>query len=148
MSPETTVSLALIFGFAGLIKVVYDLFSGTNKNAKQETEHRAKELQLMREGFQKEIQSIREEFRKEIQALRTESSAETFTTRSGIDKANMKLDEVCRSLSEQRVDIKAIDLQLKDMSKKQLEHDMRMDALDGRVTAIEEYIDRGVLGND
>lgn len=144
MTPETTVSLALIFGFAGFAKVIYDLFSGTNKNAKQEAEHRAKELQIMREGFQKEIQSIREEFRKEVQSLRTESSAETFTTRSGIDKANMKLDEVCRSLSEQRVDIKAIDLQLKDMSKKQLEHDMRMDGTDKRVDSLEDYLDRGV----
>ena len=144
MSPETTVSLALIFGFTGFIKVIYDLFTGSNKSTKQETEQRAKELQILREGFQKEIQAMREEFRKELQSIRSESSAETFTTRGGIDKANMKLDEVCRSLSEQRVDIKAIDLQLKDMSKKQLEHDMRMDVSDGRVAALEEYLDRGV----
>ena len=85
-----------------------------------------------------------EEFRKELQSLRGESSAETFTTRAGIDKANMKLDEVCRSLSEQRVDIKAIDLQLKEMSKKQVEHDMRMDGTDKRVDSLEEYLDRGV----
>ena len=144
MTPETTVSLALVFGCTGFIKVIYDLFTGSNKSTKQETEQRAKELQIMREGFQKEIQAMREEFRKELQSIRSESSAETFTTRGGIDKANMKLDEVCRSLSEQRVDIKAIDLQLKDMSKKQLEHDMRMDVSDERVAALEEYLDRGV----
>lgn len=144
MSPETTVSLALIFGFTGFIKVIYDLFTGSNKSTKQETEQRAKELQIMREGFQKEIQAMREEFRKELQSIRSESSAETFTTRGGIDKANMKLDEVCRSLSEQRVDIKAIDLQLKEMSKKQVEHDMRMDGTDKRVDSLEDYLDRGV----
>lgn len=87
---------------------------------------------------------MREEFRKELQSIRSESSAETFTTRGGIDKANMKLDEVCRSLSEQRVDIKAIDLQLKEMSKKQVELDMRMDGTDKRVDSLEEYLDRGV----
>ena len=144
MSPETTVSLALVFGFTGFIKVIYDLFTGSNKSTKQETEQRAKELQIMREGFQKEIQAMREEFRKELQSIRSESSAETFTTRGGIDKANMKLDEVCRSLSEQRVDIKAIDLQLKEMSKKQVEHDMRMDGTDKRVDSLEDYLDRGV----
>ena len=144
MTPETTVSLALVFGFTGFIKVIYDLFTGSNKSTKQETEQRAKELQIMREGFQKELQSTREEFRKELQSLRGECSAETFTTRAGIDKANMKLDEVCRSLSEQRVDIKAIDLQLKEMSKKQVEHDMRMDGTDKRVDSLEDYLDRGV----
>lgn len=144
MTPETTISLALIFGFTGFVKIVYDLFTGSNKSVKQETEQRAKELQIMREGFQKEIQAMREEFRKELQSIRSESSVETFTTRGGIDKANMKLDEVCRSLSEQRVDIKAIDLQLKEMSKKQVELDMRMDGTDKRVDSLEEYLDRGV----
>lgn len=59
----------------------------------------------------------------------------------GILKANMKLDQVCSSLNEMRVDTKAIDNQLKEMSKKQVEHDIRMDNLEDRLCRLEDTND-------
>jgi len=104
MTPESTVSFALIFGLIGAAGVLYTLISNIKKNTQEESQKR-------------------------------NSYAE------GILKANMKLDQVCSSLNEMRVDTKAIDNQLKEMSKKQVEHDIRMDNLEDRICRLEDTND-------
>lgn len=52
---------------------------------------------------------------------------------SGIIKANMKLDEVCRSLSEQRIDIRSMMSQVNENSKKLAEHDERIKIVEKKV---------------
>ena len=60
---------------------------------------------------------------------------------SGIIKANVKLDELCGKVDEQRLDVRTIDNKLNNMGKKQLEQDMRMDGLEERVCRLEERHD-------
>ena len=93
MTPESTVSLALIFGIVSAVGVVFNM-----------------------------IRSYRESL-------------------SGIIKANVKLDELCGKVDEQRLDVRTIDHKLNDMGKKQLEHDMRMDGIEERLCRLEEQHD-------
>lgn len=93
MTPESTVSLALIFGIVSAVGVVFNM-----------------------------IRSYRESL-------------------SGIIKANVKLDELCGKVDEQRLDVRTIDNKLNNMGKKQLEQDMRMDGLEERVCRLEERHD-------
>ena len=60
---------------------------------------------------------------------------------SGIIKANVKLDELCGKVDEQRLDVRTIDNKLNNMGKKQLEQDMRMDGIEERVCRLEERHD-------
>ena len=50
-----------------------------------------------------------------------------------ITKANMKLDEVYRSLSEQRIDIRSMMSQVNENSKKLTEHDERIKMVEKKV---------------
>lgn len=93
MTPESTVSLALIFGIVSAVGVVFNM-----------------------------IRSYRESL-------------------SGIIKANVKLDELCGKVDEQRLDVRTIDNKLNNMGKKQLEQDMRMDGIEERVCRLEERHD-------
>ena len=93
MTPESTVSLALIFGIVSAVGVVFNM-----------------------------IRSYRESL-------------------SGIIKANVKLDELCGKVDEQRLDVRTINNKLNNMGKKQLEQDMRMDGLEERVCRLEERHD-------
>ena len=93
MTPESTVSLALIFGIVSAVGVVFNM-----------------------------VRSYRESL-------------------SGIIKANVKLDELCGKVDEQRLDVRTIDRKLNDMGKKQLEHDMRMDGIEERLCRLEEQHD-------
>ena len=93
MTPESTVSLALIFGIVSAVGVVFNM-----------------------------VRSYRESL-------------------SGIIKANVKLDELCGKVDEQRLDVRTIDNKLNNMGKKQLEQDMRMDGLEERVCRLEERHD-------
>ena len=93
MTPESTVSLALIFGIVSAVGVIFNM-----------------------------VRAYRESL-------------------SGIIKANVKLDELCGKVDEQRLDVRAIDHKLNDMGKKQLEHDMRMDGIEERLCRLEEHND-------
>ena len=93
MTPESTVSLALIFGIISAVGVVFNM-----------------------------VRSYRESL-------------------SGIIKANVKLDELCGKVDEQRLDVRTIDRKLNDMGKKQLEQDMRMDGIEERLCRLEEQHD-------
>lgn len=93
MTPESTVSLALIFGIISAVGVVFNM-----------------------------VRSYRESL-------------------SGIIKANVKLDELCSKVDEQRLDVRAIDQKINNMGKKQLEHDIRMDGIEERLSRLEERND-------
>lgn len=93
MTPESTVSLALIFGIISAVGVVFNM-----------------------------VRSYRESL-------------------SGIIKANVKLDELCGKVDEQRLDVRAIDQKINNMGKKQLEHDIRMDGIEERLSRLEERND-------
>lgn len=55
------------------------------------------------------------------------------TERDGIIKANMKLDEVCQTTRETRLDIKAMESKIDELAKKQVEHEQRLKAVEKKV---------------
>lgn len=55
------------------------------------------------------------------------------TERDGIIKANMKLDEVCQTTRETRLDIKAMESKIDELAKKQVEHEQRLRAVEKKV---------------
>ena len=55
------------------------------------------------------------------------------TERDGIIKANMKLDEVCQTTRETRLDIKAMESKIDKLAKKQVEHEQRLKAVEKKV---------------
>lgn len=44
----------------------------------------------------------------------------------GIVKANVKLDSICNSLSEMRVDVRSLNSRIDEIAKKQAEHDIEI----------------------
>lgn len=67
------------------------------------------------------------------------------TDAEGVVKANLKLDALCRDSSETRLDIKSMRSDIEKMTKKQIEHDFRLEKIEedldsacGRITKLEE----------
>ena len=63
----------------------------------------------------------------------------------GVVKANLKLDALCRDSSETRLDLKSMKSDIEKMTKKQIEHDFRLEKIEedldsacGRITKLEE----------
>lgn len=63
----------------------------------------------------------------------------------GVVKANLKLDALCRDSSETRLDLKSMKSDIEKMTKKQMEHDFRLEKIEedldsacGRITKLEE----------
>lgn len=63
----------------------------------------------------------------------------------GVVKANLKLDQLCRDSGETRLDLKAMKADIEKMTKKQIEHDFRLEKIEedldsacGRITKLEE----------
>lgn len=63
----------------------------------------------------------------------------------GVVKANLKLDALCRDSSETRLDLKSMKSDIEKMTKKQIEHDFRLEKIEedldsacGRITRLEE----------
>lgn len=63
----------------------------------------------------------------------------------GVVKANLKLDSLCRDSSETRLDLKSMKSDIEKMTKKQIEHDFRLEKIEedldsacGRITKLEE----------
>lgn len=63
----------------------------------------------------------------------------------GVVKANLKLDALCRDSSETRLDLKSMKSDIEKMTKKQIEHDFRLDKIEddldsacGRIARLEE----------
>lgn len=63
----------------------------------------------------------------------------------GVVKANLKLDQLCRDSGETRLDLKAMKSDIEKMTKKQIEHDFRLEKIEedldsacGRITKLEE----------
>lgn len=63
----------------------------------------------------------------------------------GVVKVNLKLDQLCRDSGETRLDLKSMKSDIEKMTKKQMEHDFRlekieedMDSACGRITKLEE----------
>lgn len=63
----------------------------------------------------------------------------------GVVKANLKLDALCRDSSETRLDLKSMRSDIEKMTKKQIEHDFRLEKIEedldsacGRITKLEE----------
>ena len=60
-------------------------------------------------------------------------------------KKNLKLDALCRDSSETRLDLKSMKSDIEKMTKKQIEHDFRLEKIEedldsacGRITKLEE----------
>lgn len=67
------------------------------------------------------------------------------TDAEGVVKANLKLDALCRDSSETRLDLKSMRSDIEKMTKKQIEHDFRLEKIEedldsacGRITKLEE----------
>lgn len=67
------------------------------------------------------------------------------TDAEGVVKANLKLDALCRDSSETRLDLKSMGSDIEKMTKKQIEHDFRLEKIEedlasacGRITKLEE----------
>lgn len=67
------------------------------------------------------------------------------TDAEGVVKANLKLDALCRDSSETRLDLKSMKSDIEKMTKKQIEHDFRLEKIEedldsacGRITKLEE----------
>lgn len=67
------------------------------------------------------------------------------TDAEGVVKANLKLDALCRDSSETRLDLKSMRSEIEKMTKKQIEHDFRLEKIEedldsacGRITKLEE----------
>lgn len=63
----------------------------------------------------------------------------------GVVKVNLKLDALCRDSSETRLDLKSMKSDIEKMTKKQMEHDFRLEKIEedldstcGRITKLEE----------
>lgn len=63
----------------------------------------------------------------------------------GVVKANLKLDALCRDSSETRLDLKSMKSDIEKMTKKQIEHDFRLEKIEddldsacGRIARLEE----------
>ena len=63
----------------------------------------------------------------------------------GVVKANLKLDALCRDSGETRLDLKSMKSDIEKMTKKQMEHDFRLEKIEedldsacGRITKLEE----------
>lgn len=63
----------------------------------------------------------------------------------GMVKANLKLDQLCRDSGETRLDLKSMKSDIEKMTKKQIEHDFRLEKIEedldsacGRITKLEE----------
>ncbi|MGI5933098.1 MAG: hypothetical protein ACOX8G_11290 [Eubacterium sp.] len=63
----------------------------------------------------------------------------------GVVKANLKLDALCRDSSETRLDLKTMKSDIEKMTKKQIEHDFRLEKIEedldsacGRIARLEE----------
>ncbi|RNM30713.1 hypothetical protein EDX97_07995 [Absicoccus porci] len=63
----------------------------------------------------------------------------------GVVKANIKLDALCRDSSETRLDLKSMKSDIEKMTKKQIEHDFRLEKIEedldsacGRIARLEE----------
>lgn len=52
---------------------------------------------------------------------------------SGIMKANIKLDELCQTTRETRLDIKAMESKIDELAKKQIEHELRLQTVEKKV---------------
>lgn len=52
---------------------------------------------------------------------------------SGIMKANIKLDELCQTTRETRLDIKAMENKIDELAKKQIEHELRLQSVEKKV---------------
>ena len=67
------------------------------------------------------------------------------TDAEGVVKANLKLDALCRDSSETRLDLKSMKSDIEKMTKKQIEHDFRLEKIEKdldsaccRITKLEE----------
>lgn len=67
------------------------------------------------------------------------------TDAEGVVKANLKLDALCRDSSETRLDLKSMKSDIEKMTKKQIEHDFRLEKIEddldsacGRIARLEE----------
>lgn len=67
------------------------------------------------------------------------------TDAEGVVKANLKLDALCRDSSETRLALKSMGSDIEKMTKKQIEHDFRLEKIEedlasacGRITKLEE----------
>ncbi len=67
------------------------------------------------------------------------------TDAEGVVKANLKLDALCRDSSETRLDLKSMKSDIEKMTKKQIEHDFRLEKIEedldsacNRITKLEE----------
>lgn len=67
------------------------------------------------------------------------------TDAEGVVKANLKLDALCRDSGETRLDLKAMKSDIEKMTKKQIEHDFRLEKIEedldsacNRITKLEE----------
>lgn len=63
----------------------------------------------------------------------------------GVVKANLKLDQLCRDSGETRLDLKSMKSDIEKMTKKQIEHDFRLEKIEddldsacGRIARLEE----------
>lgn len=89
MTPESTVSLALIFALISAVSAIYGIIINSKKSNKEEV--------------------------------------------SGIMKANLKLDELCQTTRETRLDIKSMEAKIDELSKKQIEHELRLQSVEKKV---------------
>jgi peptidoglycan hydrolase CwlO-like protein len=58
---------------------------------------------------------------------------DTSEAAKGIMKANLKLDELCQTTRETRLDIKAMESKIDELAKKQIEHELRLQNVEKKV---------------
>jgi len=63
----------------------------------------------------------------------TSSKKNTKAEAEGIIKANLKLDELCQTTRETRLDIRTLETKIDQIKEKQMEHELRLSNVEKKV---------------
>lgn len=116
MSETTTITLGALVLLLGFCITMWNFLNTYKKTIKEEEEKRDKE--------------------------RIEASKERTEANTGIVKANIKLDNLCKSNDDIRMDVKTLSTKITKLSETQVKHETVIESMQKSMATMNERIDK------